>query len=50
MSSALDYTLLEGLPAGHYRWHVRVFEGERLVDWPGQRGVQMPEAEFTVRP
>ena len=50
MSSALDYTLSEGLPAGHYRWYVRVFEGERLVDWQGQRGVQMPDAEFTVRP
>ncbi len=50
MSSALDYTLAEGLPAGRYRWHVGVFEGERLVSWQGQRGIQMPDAEFTVRP
>jgi hypothetical protein len=46
----LDYMLPEGLPAGRYRWHVRVFEGERLVDWQGQRGIQMPDAEFTVGP
>jgi len=39
MSSALNFTLSGGMPAGHYRWHVRVFEGEQLVDWPGQRGV-----------
>jgi hypothetical protein len=50
MSSALDYTLAEGLPAGRYRWRVGVFEGERLVSWQGQRGIQMPDAEFTVRP
>jgi len=37
------------LLAGRYRWHVRVFEDEQLVDWQGQRGVQMPDAEFTVR-
>jgi len=49
MSSALIYALPGDLPAGRYRWHVRVFEDEQLVDWQGQRGVQMPDAEFTVR-
>jgi hypothetical protein len=49
MSSALIYALPGDLLAGRYRWHVRVFEDEQLVDWQGQRGVQMPDAEFTVR-
>jgi hypothetical protein len=40
----------EGLAPGRYRWRVQVFDGERLVDAVGNRGVWSDYAEFLVEP
>jgi hypothetical protein len=40
----------EVLQPGKYRWSVRVFDGERLVDSVGIRGIAMPYATFTILP
>ncbi len=43
-------TLAEPLAAGRYRWSVRVFDGDRLIDSYGERGIPMPPVEFSVLP
>lgn len=43
-------TLAEPLAPGRYRWSVRVFDGDRLIDSLGERGVLMPPVEFSVLP
>ncbi len=49
-SSAAQYTLPSALAPGQYRWSVRIFDGNRLVDSSGARGVESPPATFTVTP
>jgi 4-amino-4-deoxy-L-arabinose transferase-like glycosyltransferase len=44
------FTLAEGLPAGEYRWSVRVFDGDKLIDSLGERGIAMPFAGFALLP
>lgn len=46
----LDRFVIENLPAGNYRWSVRVFDGDKLIDSLGERGVAMPFARFTILP
>jgi hypothetical protein len=44
-------TWIEGaLTPGEYRWSVRVFDGDRLVDSEGNLGNPMPYATFTISP
>jgi 4-amino-4-deoxy-L-arabinose transferase-like glycosyltransferase len=47
-SSASEYTTPGLLAPGEYRWTVRIFDGDRLVDSFGQRGIQSPTATFLV--
>ncbi len=49
-SSQTQFTLNLPLPPGEYRWSVRVFDGDQLVDSAGERGIAMPYAEFTILP
>jgi len=49
-SSATQYTLPSALAPGQYRWSVRIFDGDRLVDTLGARGVESPQTTFTVTP
>ena len=50
LSTSQEYSILEGLPEGEYRWRVRIFNGDSLIDSKGARGLEMPFATFTVRP
>lgn len=36
------------LPRGRYRWRVTLFDGDRLVDWRGHRGLTSQYAHFRV--
>lgn len=45
-----QFIVTESLPPGEYRWSVRVFDGERLIDSAGERGVAMPFATLTILP
>ncbi len=49
-SSSHEYSINEGLPQGDYRWRVRIFDGDSLVDSRGVRGLEMPFASFTISP
>jgi hypothetical protein len=49
-SSSHEYLISEGLPFGDYRWRVRIFIGDSLVDSKGVRGLEMPFASFTISP
>ncbi len=49
-STASEYTIPEILPAGEYRWKVRIFEGNSLIDSSGVRGLETPAAAFTITP
>ncbi|MFZ5820908.1 MAG: glycosyltransferase family 39 protein [Chloroflexota bacterium] len=47
-SNASQYSLPSALAPGEYRWTVRIFDGNRLVDSSGERGIQSPAASFLV--
>lgn len=50
VSSTLpEYAPGETLPPGIYRWSVRIFDGNRIVDAQGTRGVSSPYMIFVVR-
>lgn len=49
-STASQYTITNPLPAGEYRWKVRVFDGDQLVDALGLRGVESEYYTFTISP
>lgn len=49
-SSATQYVLQEGLPAGTYRWRVQLSDGTKLVDASGKKGVWSDKIEFQVTP
>jgi len=42
------YQLLRRLQPGRYRWRVRTFEGDRLVDWDGSLGVTSEDSYFRI--
>jgi len=48
-SSVPEYTLPGLLPPGEYRWSVRIFDGDRMVDSSGLRGVQSPTSTFIIK-
>lgn len=48
-SNMPEYAISETLPPGVYRWSVRIFEGTRIVDALGTRGVASPYTVFIVR-
>lgn len=47
-SSDTQYILESGLPAGEYRWRVRLSDGDKLVDASGRKGVWSEKVEFRV--
>ncbi len=47
-SSASQYDLNEILPRGDYRWWVRIFDGDQLIDANGARGIESDKAQFTI--
>ncbi len=47
-SPSNEYTLPEILPEGDYRWNVRIFDGDFLVDSSGERGLVTSFATFTI--
>jgi len=50
VASASDtFTLPTPLPAGDYRWRVRVFNGDKLLDAGGKLGVSSGEGTFSVK-
>jgi len=49
-SSATGYTIPQALAVGDYRWAVRIFDGDALIDSSGARGVESTSALFTVQP
>lgn len=49
LSYANHYGLQEGLDAGSYRWQVKIFDGDKLIDSLGERGKSTDFAEFTIQ-
>ena len=49
-STASEYTLPEILAPGDYRWQVKIFNGDSLVDALGVRGLETPVTSFTISP
>lgn len=49
-SSVSTYTLPELLPPGDYRWKVRIYNGELIVDSSGERGVESKFGAFRIAP
>jgi 4-amino-4-deoxy-L-arabinose transferase-like glycosyltransferase len=49
-STGSETWIEEGLTPGAYRWSVRVFDGDRLVDSGGNPGNPMPYATFSIAP
>ena len=48
--TASSFTLEQVLPAGQYRWRVRIFNAYRVTSFTGARGVESADANFTVQP
>jgi 4-amino-4-deoxy-L-arabinose transferase-like glycosyltransferase len=44
-----QYQLAQTLPAGVYRWSVHIYDGDRLIDATGARGIQTPYSTFTIK-
>lgn len=49
-SSAGKLSLPEILPPGNYRWKVRIFDSNKLVDSSGMRGLDSLITTFTISP
>ncbi len=49
-SASAQYSFAEALPPGEYRWKVRIFDGNRLIDSGGAPGVESQTAVFRVSP
>jgi hypothetical protein len=49
-SSTSEYTLSEILPPGDYRWKIRIYDGNYLIDSDGLRGLETPMSTFTLTP
>jgi hypothetical protein len=49
-STASQFTLPVSLPPGDYRWMVRLFDEDRLVDSQGARGIESDFNSFTIVP
>ncbi|MFN8435637.1 MAG: glycosyltransferase family 39 protein [Anaerolineales bacterium] len=45
-----QYSLTKVLPPGEYRWHIRIFDGDHIVDSTGMRGVESQPAVFRIVP
>jgi hypothetical protein len=49
--AATSYTIpIQLLSAGEYRWNIRIFDGDRLLDYTGARGVDSQKSTFTIQP
>jgi hypothetical protein len=49
-STSSEYSLSDILPPGDYRWNVRIFDGNLLVDSSGSLGVGSLLSTFTISP
>lgn len=49
-STDREYTLLEKLPPGDYRYNVHILNGNSLVDSSGVCGLEKPATTFTITP
>ncbi len=49
-SNATDYLLPQVLPSGYYRWKVRIFDQDKVVNAQGERGLESSFAEFNLTP
>jgi len=49
-SSSDQYKLTDILPPGEYRWKVRIYNGDKLVDLSGNRGIESDPAYFIITP
>ena len=49
-STTTAYTIDQSLPANDYRWRVRIFDGDTLVDSAGARGEQSADSTFSIQP
>ncbi len=49
VSASDAFTLPNPLPAGDYRWRVRVFNGDNLLDASGKLGVSSLDSNFSVK-
>ncbi len=43
-----QFKLNESMPPGEYRWKVRIFDGDRLINSSGARGIESDKAQFTI--
>ena len=47
-SEGTEYRLGKPLPPGEYRWKVRVYDANRIVDPDGERGIESDMASFKI--
>ncbi len=47
-SASTEHTIRTALPPGDYRWHVRLYDGNRLINSTGEQGVASPLSSFTI--
>lgn len=47
-STSNQFSFSQALPPGEYRWKVRLYDGDRLIDSTGALGVASPTAVFTI--
>jgi 4-amino-4-deoxy-L-arabinose transferase-like glycosyltransferase len=50
LSKEAHYTISNGLPPGYYRWKIRIFDGNLIVDALGERGIESSYAGFDLKP
>jgi 4-amino-4-deoxy-L-arabinose transferase-like glycosyltransferase len=49
-SPTTQYSFTEASPPGEYRWKVRIFDDDRLIDSTGAQGIDSQTSMFTVNP
>ena len=45
-----SFAIADGLPPGDYRWKVRIFDGDLIIDALGERGIESVFTEFRLEP
>lgn len=44
-----QFRMDESMTPGEYRWKVRIFDGDSLIDSSGSRGIESDKAQFTLQ-
>jgi hypothetical protein len=47
-SASAQYSFPQALPPGEYRWNVRLYDSDRLIDSTGAQGVASKMSSFTI--